>query len=52
MTADNTAALMFDPKCLELAEYFAPELNAATQRELAQEIQDAIEAFLSDRESA
>jgi len=37
---------MFDQKCLDLAEYFAPEQTPEVQAELAERIQDSIEIFL------
>lgn len=37
----------FDPACLELAKHFLPDALEHVQRTLAEEIQDAIEAFLT-----
>lgn len=36
----------FDPRCLELAEYFLPTVVTNLQYRLAQHIQDAIEEWL------
>lgn len=45
---------MFDPKCHELAQHFlpTPETPPAHLDDLAQCIQDAIEDYLSGRETA
>ena len=40
----------YDPKCADLARHFLPEAPAGIVEELAQDIQDAIEAF--DAEAA
>lgn len=41
---------MFDPKCLELAEYFLPKASDVVKRELAQLIQDSVEMFGDEME--
>ncbi len=43
---------MFDSKCLHLAEHFAPELTPETQAELAELIQETVEAFLQNSPDA
>lgn len=48
-------ARMFDPKCHDLAAYFLlgePDVHDTEIGALAQELQDAIEDFLNNREKA
>ena len=40
----------FDPRCLEMAKYFYPDVDEESLNCLAQDIQDAVERFEPERD--